>query len=227
MAEDDKWPKKVIEGSKCTQTHLYKHPWELMLAAYDARFVDQTHPRLPNLVGWTLTDRTADDQRGLETYVRTITVSGDVPWLVAKATGLETLEIVQTVEVDRLRRRISMMSKNTTWRDRLQMDEDCSYFADPAQPAWTGFKQTATLSVSLGGYGIESTVEGFLISAYSDGIDKVCTSLQAFPFFPSAPPRSAPPPCRRAFEFEYIGFTPANAAVVYMLPFPLLMRACT
>jgi hypothetical protein len=172
--EDDQWPKKVIQGSTCTQTHLYKHPWEMMMEAYEARFVDQTHPRLPNLVGWSLAGRTVDEQRGTETYVRTITVAGDVPWMVARATGLETLEIVQTVEVDRYHRRISMVSKNTTWRDRLRMDEDCSYFADPENPAWTGFKQTATLSVSLGGYGIESTVEGFLINAYSDGIDKVC-----------------------------------------------------
>ena len=147
------------------------------MAAYEARFVNQTHPRLPNLVGWKMADRVVDEQRGLETYVRTITVAGDVPWLVARATGLETLEIVQTVEVDRFRRRINMVSKNTTWRDRLQMDEDCSYFADPNEPAWTGFKQTASLAVSLGGYGIESTVEGFLISAYSDGIDKVRLSV--------------------------------------------------
>jgi hypothetical protein len=192
-AVDDQWPKKVIEGSTCTQTHLYKHSWELMMAAYEARFVSQTHPRLPNLVGWAMADRAVDEQRGLETYVRTITVAGDVPWLVARATGLETLEIVQTVEVDRFRRKISMVSKNTTWRDRLQMDEDCSYFADPDEPAWTGFKQTATLSVSLGGYGIESTVEGFLISAYSDGIDKVSSypwhrNPDSLPSDTSAPP---------------------------------------
>jgi hypothetical protein len=41
-------PQTVREGNSCTQTHTYPHPWEVVLAAYLARF--PTHPRLPKLV---------------------------------------------------------------------------------------------------------------------------------------------------------------------------------
>ena len=93
-------------------------------------------------------------------YTRTVTATADVPWMVRRATGLETMQFVQEVQVDRFRRRIDMVTKNTTWREKgVCVDETCSYYAHPAHGGWTAFEQTATLTLDLGGYGIESTLE--------------------------------------------------------------------
>ena len=167
------WPTKKITGSSCTQRHVYEHGWELMERAYAARFAEQTHPRLPQMVSWSVADRVEDEARGVLSYTRTVTATADVPWMVRRATGLETMQFVQEVQVDRFRRRIDMVTKNTTWREKgVCVDETCSYYAHPAHGGWTAFEQTATLTLDLGGYGIESTLEGFLIGVYSAAIDE-------------------------------------------------------
>ena len=129
-AGDEQWPLKVIEGSTCTQTHLYRHSFEVMMLAYEARFDGQTHPRLPSMVGHSTKYRAADEQLGVETYAKTVVVSGEIPWVIARATGLETMEIVQDVVLDKLTRRITMLARNITWRDRLQLDETCTHPAE-------------------------------------------------------------------------------------------------
>eukprot|EP01050_Picozoa_sp_SAG11_P031372 SAG11_NODE_9720_length_886_cov_0.841169_1_plen_141_part_00 len=121
-------------GRRCTQTHVYEHPWERVLAAYNSRF--PTHPRMPLLKSTAVSDESMDEETGILTYHRDIVLTADVPWVLSKITGLNEMEMSSEVTVDHFARTITMISKNITWRETVRMDEVCTYRVHDDSPDW-------------------------------------------------------------------------------------------
>ena len=152
-----------------TQRHVYPHSWELMLASFDARF--PTHPRVPELLSTVISARAVSAGGAREAYHRETVCGVDVPWMIKRAVGIDTITFQSECTVDHEARTLELTTQNVTFRDGgLSMDEVCKYAAHPDDPNRCYFEQTATLTVNISG--LQTVGENFLMMVYKSGIDK-------------------------------------------------------
>lgn len=108
---------------------------------------------------------------GRSRYIRYVKiVADDVPWIVRKASGLNSLDFHAAYQVDYRNRTMSLVTKNITFRKKAVLDEHCVYKVDPENPNHTYFEQTATLSLPGVPSSVASKCEQFLIGEYEKGI---------------------------------------------------------
>ncbi len=108
---------------------------------------------------------------GRTRYIRYVKiVADDVPWIVRKASGLNSLDFHAAYQVDYRNRSMSLLTKNITLRKKAVLDEECVYKVDPENPNHTYFEQTATLSLPGVPSSLASKCEQFLIGEYEKGI---------------------------------------------------------
>ena len=108
---------------------------------------------------------------GRRRYIRYVEiVADDIPWIVRKASGLNSLNFHAAYQVDYRNRTMTLLTKNITLRKKAVLDEQCIYKVDPDNPQHTYFEQTATLSLPGVPSSLASKCEQFLIGEYEKGI---------------------------------------------------------
>lgn len=73
--------------------------------------------------------------------------SNEVPWLVRKATGIDTLQFESECVLDWARREYIITSKNVTMRSKVTIDEVGCYRVHDENPDYTWIEQSVTLSI--------------------------------------------------------------------------------
>lgn len=148
---------------------VYKHPFELVMLAYERRF--PTTPLIPLLVGCeVLLDEYSDD-RGERFTERRFKLIVEAPYLIKKIIGVDFVYFLQRNELDSKNRTLEIESKNETFSNRVIVLEKCRYFVHPENPDWTCFEQNAELDVKSF-FGFESTIEKLAMKQYITNISK-------------------------------------------------------
>ncbi|KAI5694538.1 hypothetical protein M8J76_006004 [Diaphorina citri] len=148
---------------------IYKHPFELVMMAYERRF--PTCPLIPLLVGCeVLSDETSEDtsERITERRFKLIV---EAPYLIKKIIGVDFVYFLQRNELDWRNRTLEIESKNETFSNRVIVLEKCRYFVHPENPDWTCFEQNAELDVKSF-FGFENTIEKLAMKQYITNISK-------------------------------------------------------
>jgi hypothetical protein len=156
------YPKCEIVDNKLTQTHIYEHPWEVVVESHEMRYPQ--HPDLPMMQSSTVTRRDRSDlDSGREKWWRTNVVKNPaVPRLLSYAFGGDTMEFEELYELDHYERVMVETGRNVSFRDGrwgVKLDEVVEYRAHPDRPSWTLFKLEASLSLPPLPGGMESTAE--------------------------------------------------------------------
>lgn len=107
----------------CHQEFVYEHPFELVYRSYMTRF--PRCPDIPELRDCIISEREemGPDCACEQFMRRTVLSSDDIPWLIRKATGVDSIEFDSLCTVDWARRIYTIKSQNLTMRKKLTIDE--------------------------------------------------------------------------------------------------------
>ncbi|KAJ8283851.1 hypothetical protein COCON_G00027010 [Conger conger] len=148
---------------------VYKHPFELVMAAYERRF--PTCPLIPMFVGSDVMDEQASEDGATHRIERRCKLDVDAPRLLKRIAGVDYVYFIQKNSLDRRERTLHIESHNETFSNRVIIHELCCYSVHPDNEEWTCFEQSASLDIKSF-FGFESTVEKIAMKQYASSIKK-------------------------------------------------------
>ncbi|KAL6722822.1 hypothetical protein Aduo_017907 [Ancylostoma duodenale] len=156
---------------------VYKHPFELVMAAYEKRF--PTCPQIPIFVGSEVTYEYHSEDGAEWVIERKCQLNVDAPYLVKKIAGVDYVYFTQKNSLDRRKRTLLIEASNISFSSRIIIKENCHYYVHPDNPDWTCFEQNAALDVKSF-FGFEATVEKLAVKQYAANLAKGKEILEYF-----------------------------------------------
>nr|XP_061837561.1 SEC14-like protein 1 [Nerophis lumbriciformis] len=148
---------------------VYKHPFELIMAAYEKRF--PTCPMVPVFVDSEVLSESQSHDGATRVTERRCTIDIDAPRLLKRIAGVDYLYFIQKNTLNRRDRTLQIEIHNETFSNRVIARERCKYTVHPEKEDWTCFEQTASLDVTSF-FGFESMAEKIAMKQYSNSIEK-------------------------------------------------------
>ncbi|XP_076583865.1 SEC14-like protein 1 isoform X3 [Chaetodon auriga] len=148
---------------------VYKHPFELVMAAYERRF--PTCHLIPMFVASDVVDEETSEDGSTQRIERRCALDVDAPRLLKRIAGVDYVYFIQKNTLNRKERTLHIESHNETFSNRVIIHETCCYSVHPENEDWTCFEQTASLDIKSF-FGFESTVEKIAMKQYASSIKK-------------------------------------------------------
>uniref|UniRef100_A0A183CJ23 Protein real-time n=1 Tax=Globodera pallida TaxID=36090 RepID=A0A183CJ23_GLOPA len=156
---------------------VYKHPFELVMAAYHKRF--PTCPQIPIFVGSEITDEWRSDDGAEEIIERKCQLNVDAPYLVKKIASVDFIYFKQRNHLNMRQRTLLIEASNISFSSRIVVVENCKYYVHTENSEWTCFEQSASLDVKSF-FGFETAVEKLAVKQYGSNIAKGKEVLEYF-----------------------------------------------
>ncbi|KAM4635686.1 SEC14-like protein 1 [Polymixia lowei] len=148
---------------------VYKHPFELIMAAYVRRF--PKCPLIPVFVDSEVISESQSEDGSTVITERRCMVDVDAPRLLKRIAGVDYLYFSQRNTLNRRERTLRIEVRNETFSNRVIVHELCNYTVHPENEDWTSFEQTASLDIKSF-FGFESTAEKIAMKQYASSIKK-------------------------------------------------------
>ncbi|XP_072882113.1 SEC14-like protein 1 isoform X2 [Hemitrygon akajei] len=148
---------------------VYKHPFELVMTAYERRF--PTCPLIPMFVGSDITSEYKNEDEGVHILERRCKLDVDAPRLLKKIAGVDYIYFIQKNSLNWRERTLKIEAHNETFANRVVINEFCCYTVHQENEDWTCFEQSASLDIKSF-FGFESTVEKIAMKQYASSIKK-------------------------------------------------------
>uniref|UniRef100_A0A8C7MQI1 SEC14 like lipid binding 1 n=1 Tax=Oncorhynchus kisutch TaxID=8019 RepID=A0A8C7MQI1_ONCKI len=148
---------------------VYKHPFELVMEAYERRF--PTCHLIPMFVDSEVLEETESEDGSVHNVQRRCKLDVDAPRLLKRIAGVDYVYFSQENTLNKRERTLHIESHNETFSNRVIIHELCSYSAHPENEDWTCFEQSASLDIKSF-FGFESTVEKIAMKQYASSIKK-------------------------------------------------------
>ncbi|XP_029946219.1 SEC14-like protein 1 [Salarias fasciatus] len=148
---------------------VYKHPFELIMAAYVRRFPKCS--LIPVFVDSEIISQSENEDRSVLVTERRCTIDIDAPRLLKRIAGVDYLYFIQKNTLNRRERTLRIEVHNETFSNRVIVRECCNYTVHPENEDWTCFEQTASLDIKSF-FGFESTAEKIAMKQYAASIKK-------------------------------------------------------
>nr|KAF6296870.1 SEC14 like lipid binding 1 [Myotis myotis] len=148
---------------------VYKHPFELIMAAYERRF--PTCPLIPMFVDSDTVNEFRSEDGAIHIIERRCKLDIDAPRLLKKIAGVDYVYFVQKNSLNSRERTLHIEAHNETFANRVIIKEHCCYTVHPENEDWTCFEQSASLDIKSF-FGFESTVEKIAMKQYTSNIKK-------------------------------------------------------
>ncbi|XP_076741360.1 SEC14-like protein 1 isoform X1 [Maylandia zebra] len=148
---------------------VYKHPFELVMAAYERRF--PTCHLIPMFVASDVVNEETSEDGSTQKIERRCALDVDAPRLLKRIAGVDYVYFIQKNTLNRKERTLHIESHNETFSNRVVVHETCCYSVHPENEDWTCFEQTASLDIKSF-FGFESTVEKIAMKQYASSIKK-------------------------------------------------------
>ncbi|XP_029456254.1 SEC14-like protein 1 isoform X2 [Rhinatrema bivittatum] len=148
---------------------VYKHPFELIMTAYERRF--PTCPLIPMFVASDIVNEFKSEDEAIHIVERRCKLDVDAPRLLKKIAGVDYVYFVQKNSLNRQERTLHIDAHNETFSNRVVISEHCCYSVHPDNEDWTCFEQSASLDIKSF-FGFESTVEKIAMKQYTSNIKK-------------------------------------------------------
>ncbi|XP_058845647.1 SEC14-like protein 1 isoform X1 [Acipenser ruthenus] len=148
---------------------VYKHPFELVMAAYERRF--PTCPLIPMFVDSDTVSEFKSEDGAVHVIERRCKLDVDAPRLLKRIAGVDYVYFVQKNSLNRRERTLQIEAHNETFSSRVIIKEFCCYTVHPENEDWTCFEQSASLDIKSF-FGFESTVEKIAMKQYTGSIKK-------------------------------------------------------
>ncbi|XP_033479839.1 SEC14-like protein 1 isoform X2 [Epinephelus lanceolatus] len=148
---------------------VYKHPFELVMAAYERRF--PTCHLIPMFVASDVVEEETNEDGSINRVERRCALDVDAPRLLKRIAGVDYVYFIQKNTLNRKERTLHIESHNETFSNRVIIHETCCYSVHPENEDWTCFEQTASLDIKSF-FGFESTVEKIAMKQYASSIKK-------------------------------------------------------
>uniref|UniRef100_H2YPN6 SEC14-like protein 1 n=1 Tax=Ciona savignyi TaxID=51511 RepID=H2YPN6_CIOSA len=148
---------------------VYKHPFEMVMAAYEKRF--PTCEMIPVFVGCDILSDVESEDKATHVVERRCKLNVDAPRLLKRMVGFDYIYFVQKNALNRKERSLKISAHNESFSSRVLVNETCQYTVHPDNPNWTCFEQTASMEIKSF-FGFESTVEKIAMKQYTANIKK-------------------------------------------------------
>lgn len=148
---------------------VYKHPFELIMAAYVRRF--PKCPLIPMFVDSEIISESQSDDGCVLVTERRCTIDIEAPRLLKRIAGVDYLYFIQKNSLNRRDRTLHIEVHNETFSNRVIVHERCNYTVHPENESWTCFEQSASLDIKSF-FGFESTAEKIAMKQYASSIKK-------------------------------------------------------
>ncbi|CAH2307875.1 SEC14 5 [Pelobates cultripes] len=148
---------------------VYKHPFELVMAAYERRF--PTCPLIPVFLGSDIVQEHKSEDGSVHVVERICKLNVDAPRLLKRIAGVEFVFFIQKNTLNWKDRTLLIEARNETFSTRVLVNETCSYSVHPENEEWTCFEQSASLDIKSF-FGFESTVEKIAMKQYTANIKR-------------------------------------------------------
>lgn len=148
---------------------VYKHPFELIMAAYERRF--PTCPLIPMFVDSDTVNEFRSEDGAVHIIERRCKLDIDAPRLLKKIAGVDYVYFIQKNSLNSRERTLHIEAHNETFSNRVIINEHCCYSVHPENEDWTCFEQSASLDIKSF-FGFESTVEKIAMKQYTSNIKK-------------------------------------------------------
>ncbi|KAL7845110.1 hypothetical protein AOLI_G00233020 [Acnodon oligacanthus] len=153
----------------CSPVRVYKHPFEMVMAAYERRF--PTCPLIPVFLDSEVLSDAWSEDGAVHTVQRSCKLSVDAPRLLKKIAGVEVVYFIQKNTLNWRERTLLIEAHNETFSNRVTVLETCLYSVHPDNESWTCFEQSASLDIKSF-FGFESTVEKIAMRQYTANIKR-------------------------------------------------------
>nr|XP_002121052.2 SEC14-like protein 5 isoform X1 [Ciona intestinalis] len=148
---------------------VYKHPFEMVMAAYEKRF--PTCDMIPVFVGCEILSDVENPDKSTHVVERRCKLNIDAPRFLKRMVGFEYIYFVQKNALNRKERSLKISAYNESFSSRVIVNETCQYTVHPDNPNWTCFEQSATMEIKSF-FGFESSVEKLAMKQYAANIKK-------------------------------------------------------
>ncbi|RXN14206.1 SEC14 1 [Labeo rohita] len=148
---------------------VYKHPFELVMAAYERRF--PTCHLIPMFVDSDVISEETSEDQSFHKIERRCKLDVDAPRLLKRIAGVDYVYFIQKNSLNHRERTLHIESHNETFSNRVIIHELCCYSVHPENEEWTCFEQSASLDIKSF-FGFESTVEKIAMKQYASSIKK-------------------------------------------------------
>ncbi|XP_051754058.1 SEC14-like protein 1 isoform X1 [Ctenopharyngodon idella] len=148
---------------------VYKHPFELVMAAYERRF--PTCHLIPMFVDSDVINEENSEDGSIHKIERRCKLDVDAPRLLKRIAGVDYVYFIQKNSLNHSERTLHIESHNETFSNRVIIHELCCYSVHPENEEWTCFEQSASLDIKSF-FGFESTVEKIAMKQYASSIKK-------------------------------------------------------
>ncbi|CAL8270927.1 unnamed protein product [Lota lota] len=148
---------------------VYKHPFELIMAAYVRRF-PKCH-LIPVFLDSEVMSETQSPDGAVVVTERRCMVDVEAPRLLKRMAGVDYLYFIQRNTLNRRERTLHIEVHNETFSSRVFVRELCNYTVHPENEEWTCFEQTASLDIKSF-FGFESSSEKIAMKQYASSIKK-------------------------------------------------------
>ncbi|XP_034567822.1 SEC14-like protein 1 [Notolabrus celidotus] len=148
---------------------VYKHPFELIMAAYMRRF--PKCPLIPVFVDSEIIKENQSQDGSTLVTERRCVIDIEAPRLLKRIAGVDYLYFIQKNTLNRRDRTLHIEVHNETFSNRVIVRESCNYTVHPENEDWTCFEQTASLDIKSF-FGFESSAEKIAMKQYASSIKK-------------------------------------------------------
>ncbi|XP_012261894.2 protein real-time isoform X2 [Athalia rosae] len=148
---------------------VYKHPFALVMLAYERRF--PTCPQIPVFVGCEVTLDEESHGGAIRKTERRCKLNVEAPYILKKIIGVDFVYFIQRNVLDRRTSCLEIEACNESFSSRVTVVEKCRYYLHPENPNWTCFEQTASLDIK-NFFGFESSMEKLAMKQYAQNIAK-------------------------------------------------------
>ncbi|XP_011863997.1 PREDICTED: protein real-time [Vollenhovia emeryi] len=148
---------------------VYKHPFALVMMAYERRF--PTCPQIPVFIGCEVMLDEESEDGAVRTTERRCKLNVEAPYILKKIIGVDFVYFIQRNVLNRRNSVLEIEAYNESFATRVTVIEKCKYFIHPENPEWTCFEQTASLDIK-NFFGFENSMEKLSMKQYAQNIAK-------------------------------------------------------
>jgi len=154
-----------------TLTHVYEAEWDVVVKAYQQRFVEIPNEKLPAVVKVEFEDCDVDEN-GILQWKVIGTIDPPVAYWLKTLTGCYNVQFETTNTLDREKKQFTVHVTNLDYTSILTVTETNTFAVHEDNPEWTLYTQHSKLEVIPELMGWRESAEQLILDSYLKEYDK-------------------------------------------------------
>jgi hypothetical protein len=167
-------------ATECIREYVYHNSWNIVIQAYQERFRNLPHPKIPSLTAMELENFSIcssnehkvdqnDDDELVVSWIGKGHIKPDLPSWILRWVKLDDVVFITENKVDHKNKKFTIRIRNESFQKIFEVNEEVAFSVHPENSEWTLYQQRSEFKILVWLAGFESSAQNAVLKKYVEG----------------------------------------------------------